>query len=138
MNVAGIYSAIVTRYKAGDFGLETFWPGKNYDPAAGQLHARVYFLPSGNDPASLGSTGSDRMVGILQIDLMYPEGAGVGTALTKADEVAAYFQRGQSQAYESAATVTFDGAKILQPRNEDGWLRVPVSIGWYCYKARSL
>lgn len=138
MNVAGIYSAIVTRYKAGAFGIETFWPGKNYEPTAGEKHVRAYFMPSGNDPASLGATGSDRMTGIVQFDVMFPDGHGVGSALTKADDIAAYFQRGQSQAYGTEATVTFTGATILNPRNEDGWLRVPVSVGWYCHKARSV
>jgi hypothetical protein len=137
VSLAGIQSAIVTRYQAGSFGLTTFYPGKNYDPTADTAHARLWFIPSGNDAASLGGTGSDLISGIAQIDLMYPEGKGIGDALEKADAVAAYFQRGQSQVY-SGTTVVFDGATILQPRNEDGWLRVPVSIAWHCYKARSV
>lgn len=137
MSLAAIQSAIVARYQAGSFGLTTFYPGKNYEPSADTAHARIWFMPSGNDPASLGGTGLDRIVGVAQIDLMYPEGKGIGDALEKADAVAAYFQRGRSQAY-STTTVVFTGAVVLQPRNEGGWLRVPISVGWYSHQARSV
>ncbi len=137
MTLAAIQSAIVERYKDGAFELETFWPGVNYEPVANKAHARVWFVPTGNDAASLGGTGMDRISGFAQIDLMYPEGKGIGAALEKADAVAAIFERGQSQAY-GATTAVFTGATVLQPRNEAGWLRVPVSVGWYSHQARSV
>ena len=137
MSLAAIQSAIVERYKDGAFELETFWPGVNYEPVANKAHARVWFVPSGNDAASLGGTGMDRISGIAQIDLMYPEGKGIGAALEKADAVAAIFERGQSQAY-GTTTAVFTGATVLQPRNEGGWLRVPISVGWYSHQARSV
>jgi hypothetical protein len=137
VSIAGINSAIVTRYKDGDFQLPTFWPGVNYEPTAGAAHARAWFLPAGNDAGSLGGTGLDVIRGILQIDLMYPDGKGIGVALEKADDVAAIFERGQSEVY-GTSTVVFNGATVLQPRNENGWLRVPVSVGWYSHQARSV
>ena len=136
MSLAAIQSAIVERYKDGAFALTTFWPGVNYEPTANTPHARVWFLPAGNDAASLGGAGLDRISGIAQIDLLYPEGKGIGAALEKADAVAAIFERGQSQIY-STTTVVFTGATVLQPRNEAGWLRVPVSVLWYSHQPRS-
>ena len=137
MSLAGIQSAIVTRYQSGSFGLTTFYPGKEYDPTADTAHARLWFIPSANDPSSMGGTGLDKISGVAQIDLMYPEGKGIGDALEKADSVASHFQRGRSQVY-SGTTVVFNGATVLQPRNEGGWLKVPVSIGWYSHQARSV
>lgn len=135
MSLAKAQSAIITRYDAADFGLTTFYPGVNYDPAARTAHCRIWFIPVGNDAGSLGRGGIDRISGIAQFDLMYPDGNGVGEALEMADNIAARFLRGYSQDY-SGTDVVFTGGTVLSPRNENGWLRVPVSVGWYVNQSR--
>jgi len=137
MKLADIYGGLITRYVAGNFGLTTYYPNKDGNPTAGEKHARVWFLPAQNDAASLGGSGYDRMSGILQIDLMYPTDNGIGDVLAKADEIAAYFQRGQDETYNTFTT-RITGTRIDGPRNEDGWLRTIISIGWYAHVARSV
>ena len=137
MKLADIYGALVTRYLSGNFGITTFYPNKDETPTAGQHHARIWFLPAENDAASLGGTGFDRQSGILQIDLMYPTNVGLGDMLGQADLIATHFQRGHSETYNSF-TVRIDGTSVSGPRNEDGWLRTIISIGWYAHEARSV
>jgi len=137
MKLAEIYSALMTRVVAGNFGLTLFVPNKDKSPTAGTKHARVWFLPSQSDAGSLGGTGVDAQTGIMQIDLMYPTNAGIGDILDKADAIAKHFQRGHSQIYGSAC-VQITGTSVTSPRNEDGWMRAVVSIGWLCHIARSV
>ena len=137
MKWADIYSAIVTHYQAQNFDFPTYWPNKDGNPEPGQYHARVWFIPANNDAGSLGGTGVDRLSGILQIDLMCPTNIGIGHGMGYADDVATAFQRGDSETYNGTCVV-FTGTSINGPRNEDGWLRTVISVGWYAHVARSV
>lgn len=135
MRLGAIYSALVVRYQAGEFGLDTVWP--NTDEEFTDTHARFYFLPAANDIGSLGGTGTDVQTGIVQIDLMYPSSAGVGNAMSKADEIAAYFQRGHSCEYDGQSVLIM-GCEMIPPRNEDGWLKCSLSIAWKAHIVRNV
>lgn len=137
MKWADVYSALTTKYQSGNFQLPVMWPNKDSSPAAGTAHARIWFIPANNDAGSLGGTGLDRLSGIMQIDLMYPTDTGIGYSMAMADDIAAIFQRGDSQVYNTTCVV-FTGTTINGPRNEDGWLRTVISIGWYSHVARSV
>jgi len=137
MRLADIYSACATRYASGSFTIPDYWPNDDNNPTAGTAHARVWFLPSENDAGSLGGNGVDVQTGILQVDLMYPTNIGIGDILDKADAIATHFQRGHSQVYDSQG-VQFTGTNVTSPRNEDGWMRCIVSIGWMAHVARSV
>lgn len=132
-----VRAAIAQRWAAGAYGLTTFYPGKDYEPTAGTKHARIFVLFNPFDGVACGGTGYDRATGIAQVDLMYPTNEGDGTAMAKADEIAADFQRGQSETYSSQA-VRFTGASVGGSETIDGWLRVIVTIGWMADYNRSV
>lgn len=137
MILADVRNAIVARWIAGAFGLTTFYQGKSWEPIAGTRHARLFVLPAPTDGVALGNTGYDRLSGIAQVDLMYPPNQGDATILAKADAVAAYFQRGQSQT-SGSASVQFRGTSIGQTADVDGWLRCIVTINWFADYNRSV
>ncbi len=137
MRLADIYAACATRYQSGAFNSPDYWPNDDKNPTAGQRHARVWFLPAQNDAGSLGGSGVDVQTGILQVDLIYPTNIGIGNMLDEADAIASHFQRGHSQDYDGQC-VQFTGTNVTAPRNEDGWLRTIISIGWYAHVARSV
>lgn len=137
MKLADIYGALITRYLSGNFGITNFYPNKDETPTAGQHHARIWFLPAENDAGSLGGNGVDVQTGILQVDLMSPTNIGIGDILDKADAIATHFQRGHSQDYDGQC-VQFTGTSVTAPRNEDGWMRCIVSIGWMAHVVRSV
>jgi len=137
MRLADIYAALMTRVESGAFNLAVYDPNRDKNPTAGREHARLWFMPSQSDAASLGGNGLEIQTGILQIDLMYPTNKGIGDILIKADAIALHFQRGQSQDYNSLC-VSFTGTNVTEPRNEDGWMRCICSIGWYAHIARSV
>lgn len=132
-----VRAAIAQRWAAGNYGLTTYYQGKDYAPVAGRKHARLFVLPNPTDGIALGGTGYDRMTGIAQIDLMYPTNEGDGAALAKADAIAADFQRGQSETYTGQA-VQFRGASVGRSETVDGWLRVIVTVGWIADYNRSV
>lgn len=137
MKWGDIYSALATHYQGAALGIVTYWPNKDGNPAAGTTHNRIWFIPANNDAGSLGGTGVDRLSGLLQIDLMCPTNVGVGDCMDKADAIASAFQRGDSETYNGTCVV-FTGTSINGPRNEDGWLRTVISVGWYAHVARSV
>lgn len=136
MKLGKVNGALITRWDAGAFGLTKYVQGKDATPTPGVKHAIIWVIPSPVDGVSMGPTGYDRMAGIMQVDLRYPTNQGTGDIIAKADAIAAYFQRGQSQVYQSQQ-VWFRGTSIQQPIIEDGWLKCIVDVSWYTDIARS-
>lgn len=134
MKYADIQSAIITRWKAGNYGLTTFYPNRPYNPTGD--HARITVLTADSEPASLGATGTNRVSGVLQIDLMYTDGRGDGELLEIIDTIMADFQSGAKMAY-NGQTVDVWGSQLRAPRSEGGWLRAIISINFTAQVRRS-
>lgn len=135
MRLGDIFSALVTRYQAGNFSLTTVWPNTDETPTG--AHARFWYLPAESDIGSLGDTGTDVQTGIVQLDLMYPSSVGIGDVIAKSDEIMRYFQRGHSCSYNDQY-VLITGSSATQLRNEDGWMKCVVTIKWLAHVVRSV
>ena len=81
MRFADIQSALFASWVAGNYGLTTYYPNRDYNPAAVDYHARLFVLWAGSDAATLGDDGTNEVTGIFQVDLMYRTGRGDGEAL---------------------------------------------------------
>lgn len=135
MKFGDINAALVELYQSAQTGLRTYWPSVNYDPPANQPHARAFFLTNQPIPSSVGTGGLDANTGILQINLMYPDGEGIGNAVAMADTISQTFVGGTITTH-NAQQVHILSCGIRQPDNADGWLRLIVSINWVAYVAR--
>lgn len=135
MRFADITSALVTLYDQAQVGLRTFWPAVDYTPDAGQPHARVSWIINQPIPSSVGDGGLDAHTGIMQVDIYYPLGGGVGGALSVADTIARTFVGGTITTYNTQQ-VHILSCGVRQPDTDDGWLRVIVSINWVSYVSR--
>lgn len=135
MRFSDITSAMVELWKSGQFGLQTFWPSADAVPSTGQPHARVFWITNQPEASSVGTGGLDAHTGVMQIDLMYPAGDGIGASLVKADEIAAVFVGGTIATYNTQQ-VHITSCGIRQPFVEGGWLRTIVSVSWIAYVAR--
>lgn len=134
MRYADIQSALITAWDGAGFSLTTFYPDREYNPTGN--HARLAFIPAGNDVATLGSTGTNEITGILQADILYQTGRGNGEILEKVDAVCAVFIPGHRVTYNNQQ-VTIVGANLRGPLSEGGWLRATVSITFSAYVQRS-
>jgi len=136
MRFADIQSALFASWVAGSYGLATYYPNRDYNPAAGDDHARLFVLWAGSDAATLGDDGTNEVTGIFQIDIMYRTGRGDGEALEKIDEICADYTSGSRLTYDGQQVVIW-GATPTTLSTENGWLRSVLTINFSAYVRRS-
>ena len=135
MIYADIQRAFIDAWQAANFDLQTFYPNREYKPTGN--HAVMYFMPADNNVSTLGSTGTNEIIGIFQIDVMYKTGRGNGEILEKCDEITSAFVSGQRITY-STQQVTIWGSQMRQPENENGWLKAIITIEFSAFARRAL
>ncbi len=136
MRFADIQSALFASWVAGNYGLTTYYPNRDYNPAAGDDHARLFVLWAGSDAATLGDDGTNEVTGIFQIDLMCRTGRGDGEALEKIDEICADYTSGTRLTYDGQQVVIW-GATPTTLSTENGWLRSVLTINFSAYVRRA-
>lgn len=137
MKYAAIYSALVTRYEAGAFGLPTAYPNKQFEPVGQDAYAQILYLPADVTPVSSGPTGLDLHEGIMQITLRYPSDKGQGDLLAKADQIAQHFRAGSERPVYDGQDVILRGVRCSPPTVIGGWLVAAVSINYSAYVRRA-
>ena len=122
-------AALDTRLVAMSGGYDIAFPNIPYEPEAGTTYLRPTFLPAETVQAGLGDIGKDITVGIYQVDVFNPAGAG-RTAIS--DTIADHFKRGTNLAY-NGITLRVQSVSILPATIDGSWQIVPVSISFYTY-----
>lgn len=117
-------SAAVQAYQAAGLGLPTAYEGFPFTPPSAAPWARLAWLPVSNDQRLYTV---DRVIGILQVDLLYPAGVGTLAARTAADALAAWFAPRARFTYGGQA-IAVRGCEQSAVRPSDGWLAVTVSV----------
>ena len=135
MIYSSIQRAFIDAWQAADFGIQTFYPDREYAPTGN--HARMFFIPADNTVSTLGGTGTNEITGLFQIDVMYKTGRGNGEILTKCDEITSAFVSGQRINY-SSQQVTIWGSQMRQPQDENGWLKAIITIEFSAFARRTL
>jgi hypothetical protein len=136
MRFADIQSALFASWATGAYGLTTYYPNRDYNPAAGDDHARLFVLWGGSDAATMGSDGTNEVTGIFQIDLMFRTGRGDGEALEMIDTICADYISGTRLNYNSQQVVIW-GATPTTLATENGWLRSVLTINFSAYVRRA-
>ena len=104
------------------------WENVAFDPAT-PSYLQFAFAPADTEPLGVGVDNVDVRTGIAQVNVYEPNGGGPGTALGKAEEVAAVFKRGTKARYNGTPVEvrrTVIGAPIQSPTH----YVVPVTIYW--------
>ena len=133
MSFSAIKSALVQAYQDGNFGLDTNYENRDFQPPGG-LWAKLDTLPSFSNPATMGKSGSDLEIGIFQITICAPLKQGSGDALDKCDEIRAHFI-GKDFSF-GAATVTITSILRGPGNTDDGYYRIPLTINYKTYLSR--
>jgi len=141
MSARGIEKALLSAWVAfatdSDTYIDTAFENINYTPAEGTPWAQAFFLPEPPKVATLSGIGEDEHVGIFQINLNFPQGAGVGAAADKADQIREHFQAGARFA-NGGQEVLIVGCGRAGGRNVGGWFVLPVSIDYRGRTTRSV
>lgn len=109
------------------------WEDVDFTPTTGQQYLRVHHLH--NTPRDLFLEGGPaEMVGILQVDVVYPAGRGKVEAKRLAGQVADLFAPVQSLTTGAYRIDLLKTPAIAGGMNDgDGWYMVPVSIPWRAF-----
>lgn len=131
MSELKIHGALVTAYLAsGVMPVErTAFEGREFAPDQGQSWARLTALPSGREPAAMGTDAPQEWTGILQVDLFHPKNTGHAPILGDVDKLLGYFRSGRRLDYQGQG-VLVRRAERSPIRTEDVWQTVSVSV--YC------
>lgn len=116
-----------SRLNGASAGFATAWENVPFSPVQGTPYQAPVLLPAQTQDPTMGD-GYSRPLGIFQVTLVFPAGAGAQAAQARAKAVLAHFPKGLSLT-EGAVTVRVmrtpwasGGASV------DGWYRLPVSI----------
>lgn len=111
----------------GGASFPTAWENVPFTPQAGVAWQAVHGLPSQTLNPSYGDN-FERLVGVMQVMLLYPKNEGRHNAQTRAEVLRQGFKRG--------TTLLTAGVRVLVDRSpwvgvamtDGAWYRVPVSI----------
>lgn len=107
--------------------LPTAWEGVAFTPTAGQAYQKPYLLPARTRNPTMGD-GFKREVGLFQISLGYPDGAGTGGIESKAASLCAHFARGLVLEDGLVRVRVDESAYASRVDTGNGWLQLAVSV----------
>lgn len=129
MSDVAIRAALEQRLAAQAPALSTAYENVDFSPADGVPYQRVNLMRA--TPENPTFDGFTRELGILQVTLMYPLGAGPGVAELRAKALKEWFPR-RLNISSGGIVVVIDGAAYVMAgfRDEDRWA-VPVRIPYF-------
>ena len=109
------------------------WENVNLDLKAGTPWLRATLLPADPEPSCIGIDGWTQRLGIFQVDVFYPLGAGWKTAVDKVDDVCDLFTQGQVLRNEAGIRIVVVGSGPGPGLPEENWFRIPINIRYACW-----
>lgn len=133
MTIKRVRAAIEARVKtwAAANSLHVAWQGVGFKPTVGTTYIRLALIPGETGNPIMG-TGHRRLTGVAQIDVVAPDGVGMGPAEALAESLCAEFKRGVTLTNGGLQIIMDTSPTIARPLIENGWLWLPV---WVPYRA---
>ncbi len=111
--------------------LSTARDNVDFTPTVGTPYQETTLLPASPDNSTQGQSHY-KEVGLFQVLLCYPKGAGAGLARARAELTKTHFKRGTTM-LESGLTVIVMQTPTISPAFIDGdRYKVPISIFYQC------
>jgi len=108
------------------------WENKKYEPVNGTLYIR----PTNLQGETVAMTERDKTVGIYQVDIFSPSGAGKNEALVMSDLIADQFKPGTLMTYNSKTVEAQKASRAVISNDDNGWVHIMIEIEYYSYTAR--
>lgn len=128
IDIVAVCGALEARLLTMTPSLATVFENTDYDPGEGTAYQQVFHLPG--DPINYPGA-REKLVGILQISLYYPQNAGAGAARERAKLVRAHFPPGLALPIGSVALRVTRTATIRAGRREGTRYRADVDVPWW-------
>ena len=94
-----------------------------FTPTSNVPYQAVTVLPSPTLNPTVGGTFK-REMGLMQIALYYPAGAGAGPATTKAEAIKAHFKRGTTMMQGTLRVLIHQHPYTAKGQTKDGWFQL--------------
>lgn len=108
------------------------WEDVGFEPTTGQGYLRVHHLH--NHPRDLFIEGGPaELLGILQVDVVWPAGRGKVEAKQMAEQVAALYAPIQDLPAGNRRIELAQTPAIAGGMPDEGWYTVPISINWRAF-----
>jgi hypothetical protein len=129
MSDAKVRAALETRLNAMVPALATAWENSAFMPVTGTPYQRVHVLRA--EPENPTYDSFRRLLGFMQVTLMYPQAEGPGAAEARAELIRAQFPKGLALA-NGGVTVTVDKTPyvLAGAEEEDRWV-LPVRVPYF-------
>lgn len=108
MSIFNIRAAIFSKLEELALDIPVFRANER-KPQGVNKFAEAFILPNAPEPATMGDTGRDRIVGILQINVNVPLNEGDGELLQLCDVFAQAFRVGLDLTYNNQEVAFFGG-----------------------------
>ena len=130
-------SALFSAFKDNDFFDETVisFENRKFVPPDVGPWAALYFMPTQPVCATLGEGGTDRMDGILQVDLNYPTDAGEAEVNLMFENIRDVFKCGARFAYQNQEVIIKSCGRNTG-RIVNNFYKVVVTIQFYTHIIR--
>lgn len=138
MTVARIRAALITALEDSNFSMSTVHDNVGgFTPEIGTPYAETFFMPNTPIPFTMGDEGEDEHTGLVQINLNFPIGEGMGNTLDKVDYVRTVFKAGVTFTYEDQVVHIETCGVSRAPQIQDGFYQTIISITWRALTARN-
>lgn len=134
MSRAAIRGALQSWLAGMSPALPTAWENVEFTPAQGTPYQRVNLLAADPDNTTQGPAMFIE-VGIFQVTLNYPAGAGYVAAEARAEAVRSRFKRGTTLTQDGVRVHIIRTPAIAPAIQEPGWYSIPVGIRWQAFIA---
>lgn len=127
MSDLAVRRALETRLLAMSPALPCAMENVAFTPTQGTAYQRANMLPAAPDNTMLGPR-EWMEIGIFQVTLFYPQGAGSAEAQTRAEAVRSHFKRGTTLSHSGVTTIITHTPAKAAGFVSDGFYAVPISI----------
>lgn len=112
------------------------WENVAFTPPAGKPWLAFHFMPIDENIATLGptGTGTDRIDGMVQIDVNYPEGTGEGSSRATINTLRDAYKPGILSYSSQPVTVT--SRTRTNGLVTNGFFKIPFTIRWHAHLIR--
>lgn len=134
MDILDIYSAIITKLR-NDWHYTADIDYANLTTQPSAPYIRPVFLPLGNKREEIGVNGSDKLDGILSVDIFTSVGTGIGESSELLGHVMDIFPAGLSLITDNGKSITFKTPEPLSGMDDGhGFYMTTVHCPWFCFE----
>lgn len=134
-NSADLRAALIQSVLNASLSYPIKWPNAPFDTPTNETWLRV--TPLYGQPSPLSYNKTDRIDGVLQIDVFVPKGKGDLTGHQVADEIRQALPVNAEKITSGNVSVQFSSVGVVGENEEDAWYKTIISAQFYTFVDRT-